>query len=292
MRIALLSDIHGNTIALDAVLTDLQLQKPVDEVWVLGDLVAIGYDPVGVLERLSQFSNAHFVRGNTEEYITTGELPKPTLEEVQSSPHLLPDFKQMVQSFAWTQGAITGAGWLDWLTNLPIEQRTILPDGTRLLAVHASPGSTDGVGIRPSLSDAEVKSLLAGCEADLVCVGHTHCPLNIQVDGVEVVNLGSVSNPVVPDLLASYVILEANQAGYRIQYRPVKYDRKAVIAAAYNVRHPAAEYIEKFMRGQFQPSWVNARVVKRESAYHAFAADLLPLGFLTILCLPSWFWLE
>ena len=72
MRIALLSDVHGNAIALDAVLTDLQSRKPVDEVWVLGDLVAIGYDPVGVLERLSQIPNTHFVRGNTEDYITKG----------------------------------------------------------------------------------------------------------------------------------------------------------------------------------------------------------------------------
>ena len=216
MRIALLSDIHGNAIALDAVLTDLQSRKPLDEVWVLGDLVAIGYDPVGVLERLSQIPNTHFVRGNTEDYITKGILPEPSLGLVQSSPHLLPDFKKMVQSFAWTQGAVTAMGWLNWLRNLPIEQRTLLPDGTRLLGVHTSPGKTEGVGIRPSLTKVEVKTLLAGCEADLVCVGHTHCPINVRIDGVHLVNVGSVSNPVVPDLLASYVILDANKSGYRI----------------------------------------------------------------------------
>ncbi len=52
MRIALLSDIHGNSIALEAVLEDIQAQGDVDAYWVLGDLAAIGYDPVGVLERL------------------------------------------------------------------------------------------------------------------------------------------------------------------------------------------------------------------------------------------------
>jgi predicted phosphodiesterase len=257
VRIALLSDVHGNTIALDAVLTDLRLWEPVDEVWLLGDLAAIGYDPVGVLERLSQLPNARFVRGNTEEYITAGTLPPPTPEDVQASPELLPGFTEMVRAFGWTQGALTTAGWLGWLVDLPLEQRTTLPDGTRLLGVHVSPGTTVGPGIRPSLSEEETGSLLAGCEADLVCVGHTHYPLHIQVGGVDLVNVGGVSNPVVPDLLARYVLLDGDRAGYHVQWRSVSYDREAVIAAAYDVRYPGAAYIEKYMRGQCQPSWAN-----------------------------------
>ncbi len=52
MRIAILSDIHGNVLALDAVLADIQRQGPPDLYWVLGDLIALGSDPVAVLERL------------------------------------------------------------------------------------------------------------------------------------------------------------------------------------------------------------------------------------------------
>jgi predicted phosphodiesterase len=246
-------------MALDAVLTDLQSQEPIDEVWVLGDLAAIGYDPVGVLERLSQLPHARYVRGNTEEYLTTGRVPGPSLDEVQRSPDLLPHFLMMARSFAWTQGAVTAAGWFDWLADLPVEQRTTLPDGTRLLGVHASPGRADGVGIRPSLSDAEVRSLLTGCEADLVCVGHTHCPLHIQVDGGDVVNLGSVSNPIVPDLLAHYAVVDADPTGYRIEPRSVAYDREAVVAAAYAARYPAAPHVERHMTGQLRPDWLVAR---------------------------------
>ena len=61
-RIALLADIHGNSLALDAVLAHIQAQGGVDDYWVLGDLCAIGYDPVGVLERLSALPNAIFIR--------------------------------------------------------------------------------------------------------------------------------------------------------------------------------------------------------------------------------------
>jgi hypothetical protein len=77
MRIALLSDIHGNPIALDAVLDDVQDQGGVDAHWELGDLAAIGYDPVGVLERLVALPNVQFARGNTDRYLVTGERPPP-----------------------------------------------------------------------------------------------------------------------------------------------------------------------------------------------------------------------
>ncbi len=220
MRIALLSDIHGNPIALDAVLADVKAQGDVDAHWILGDLAAIGYDPVGALERLAELPNARFVRGNTDRYVVTGERPRPTFAAVESDPRLLPLLVDVAQSFAWTQGAITATGWLEWLAALPFEQRAVLPDGARLLGIHASPGS-DERGVHPGLSDAELKSLLADCAADLVCVGHTHWPMDLRVDGVRVVNLGSVSNPLPPDLRASYVILDADASGYRVQHRLV-----------------------------------------------------------------------
>ncbi len=66
MKIALLSDIHGNSTALDAVLKDIADQGGVGGTWVLGDLVALGPDPVGVLSRLANLSGARFIRGNTD----------------------------------------------------------------------------------------------------------------------------------------------------------------------------------------------------------------------------------
>ena len=255
MHIALLSDIHGNPIALDAVFADVQAQGGVDTYWILGDIVAIGHDPVGVLERLAGLPNACFARGNTDRYVVTGERPGPTFAAVESDLRLLPALVEIAQSFTWTQGAITATGWLGWLAALPLEQRIVLPDGTRLLGVHASPGS-DERGVHPALSDAELKSLFAGCAADLVCVGHTHWPMDLHVDDVRVVNLGSVSNPLPPDLRASYVILEAGDAGYRLQHRRVDYDHQAVIAAVQQVRHPGAGHITRHMLGQCRAGWM------------------------------------
>jgi predicted phosphodiesterase len=252
MRIALMSDIHGNPIALDAVLQDIDLEGGVDAYWILGDLVALGHGPVEVLERLLKLPDAQFARGNTDRYVCTGDRPGPTLEEARADVNLMRTLVEVAGTFAWTQGAITTAGWLEWLSDLPLELRALLPDGTGLLGVHASPGS-DEVGIHPTSSEAEIASLLTDCEADLVVVGHTHVPLDVQVNDKRVVNVGSVSNPVLPDLRASYAIIDSDESGHEIQTRKVAYDREAVVAALQRIRHPGAGFIIRHMRGETTP---------------------------------------
>jgi predicted phosphodiesterase len=262
LRIALFSDIHGNSIALDAVLEDIRSQGGVDSYWVLGDLVAIGYDPVGVLERLARLSNAYFTRGNADRYVVTGDRPPPTLEDVSNNLDLLPVYAEVMQTFAWTQGALAATDWLTWLAELPLEQHIKLPDGTRVLGVHASPGNDGGPGITPDLSEIELQGLLKGCYADLIFVGHTHWPLEMHFNGVHLVNVGSVSNPMTSDLRASYNILDGGEQGYIIKQRRVAYDRQAVIAELERVRHPAAYYIIEFMLGKHQHSWQSAAELK------------------------------
>ena len=255
IRIALLSDIHGNSVALDAVLTDIEAQGEITFYWVLGDLVALGPDPVGVLERLARLSNAIYVRGNTDHYVVTDEQPPPSVDTVRTDLSLLPLYRMVARQTGWTQGAIASAGWLNWLAALPFEQRLVSPDGTRLLAVHASPGRHDGVGVHPNLNEAELRHLVSGCEADLVCVGHTHWPMDIHVDGINVVNLGCVSNPTPPDLRASYVVLEADASGYHIRLRRVDYDRQLAIEAVGRSNYPNGRYLIESLRVGHKPQW-------------------------------------
>jgi hypothetical protein len=148
VKLGLVSDVHGNRIALEAVLTDGQSQG-VDAWWALGDLVAIGPDPVPTLELLATAPNLEVCRGNTDRYVVSRDRPPPRPEEVAAKPELLGLFAAVEGSFAWTRGAVASHGWLDWLAELPLESRTTLPDGTRVLGVHASPGRDDGAGITP-----------------------------------------------------------------------------------------------------------------------------------------------
>jgi predicted phosphodiesterase len=249
MRLAILSDIHGNPLALDAVLADIQSQGEVDAYWVLGDFAALGYDPVTPLEKVTALSHASFTRGNTDRYVVTGDLPvRP--EKALEDPALLPQVIEAVRSFSWTRGYLSAAGWLGWLTNLPLEVRLTLPNGTHVLGVHASPGRDDGSGLQSQHSDEQLERRLAGCEADLVIVGHTHVPLDRQVGRIRAINLGSVSNPVTPGLQATYALLEADESGYSIQLRRVDYDHEAVIKAIEQSRHPTPSFLIGFMRGE------------------------------------------
>ena len=251
MRIAIFSDVHGNLIALDAVLDDAA-RMGAEAYWFLGDHVAIGYSPVRVLERLTNLPNSMFVRGNTDRYVVTGQGPSPTPEEAKADPELVDTVAQIAASFAWTRGAITAHGRFNWLADLPMEDRVTLPDGTRSLLVHAAPGTDDGTGIHPGLSDAEIEQLVAGCGADLVCVGHTHELMDRQLADARVLNPGSVSNPKAPDLRASYIVLDASASGLEVSHRRVDYDHEAMIEAVRASHHPAADVIIGFQLGQRQ----------------------------------------
>ena len=256
MRLAILSATHGNPIALDAVLADVEAQGGVDGYWVLGDLVAIGYDPVGVLARLTTLPNVSFVQGNTDRYVVKpGHRPHPSLADAAADLRLLPILVECAHTFAWTQGYVTAAGWFDWLAALPFSQRLTLPDGTRLLGVHVAPDRDDGEGVHPRIADATLRTMFAGCEADLVVVGHTHWPLDLIHEGIRVVNVGSVSNPVPPDLRASYAILDADERGYEIELRRVDYSHEDAISAVERCHHPAGDYIVSHFRGQVRAWW-------------------------------------
>ncbi len=249
MRLALFSDIHGNRIALDAVLADAE-SFGVDAYWAVGDLVAIGPEPVAVLERLAELENLTVLRGNTDRYIVTGEGPPPSLEQARANLELVHLFARVTASFAWTRGFVTAAGWYEWVERLPLEARLTLPDGTLLLAAHAAPGTDDGDGIHPAMSTSEVADLVKDCEAEIVCVGHTHEPMLRVIDNLQVLNLGSVSNPVAPDLRASYLIVDAVRSGTSLHHRRVPYDHQAFIDSVHRSHHPEAEFILSHQRGQ------------------------------------------
>ena len=249
MRVAVISDIHGNGRALDAVMVDARAHG-VDEWWFLGDLAAIGPEPASVLERMAALDSARFVRGNTDRYTVTGERPPPSVADARADPDLVPLLADIEASFAWTKGYLSGRGWLGWLEALPLELRHTMPSGHHVLGVHAAPGTDDGEGVHPGRSDEELHELVAACDADVVLVGHTHEPLARRIGEVLVVNVGSVGNPVTHDTRASYALLECTDSMLEITHRRVGYDLAAFEEDVRRSRHPAAGYILARARGE------------------------------------------
>jgi predicted phosphodiesterase len=249
MKLGVLSDVHGNRMALEAVVADGASQG-VDTWWALGDLFAVGPDPVPCLELLVNLPNVQITRGNSERYVFAGDRPPPFFDDVVADPDRLGHFIEVEASFSWTRGAVSSHGWLDWIGELPLETRLTLDDGTRVLGVHAVPGMDDGPGISPHRPEDDLRAALEGAGADLVVAGHTHQPTDRRVEGIHAVNGGCVSNPITDDLRAGYLIVHADRHGHMVEFRRVEYDRDAFLTRVKESGHPGADYIASFQLGE------------------------------------------
>jgi predicted phosphodiesterase len=236
VRVALLSDLHGNSVGLDAVLRDLSASVPVDMYVVLGDVVAQGYDPHGTVERLRGLSNVVGVMGNTDRWVLDVDWRSgvhAALGPSASAAAVNELAPTVAAGFAWTHGCLAATGHLDWLTSLPQQQRVSLPSGARMLAMHTSP-SPGGAEIEPGTSEAEAATSLGSAVADIVCLGDTHVAMDRTVGDVRVINPGAIGNPrrdLGQPVEARYALLEDSGSGVNVDLRAVSYDTDAVIEA-------------------------------------------------------------
>jgi predicted phosphodiesterase len=262
MRLGIIADVHGNDVALRAVLDDAA-DFQVDRWWVLGDLVLSGPRPVEVLELLRSLPGVEMLRGNTDRYILTGEQPAPhaTAADAARRVDLVERYGLMAAGIGWTRGVLTQAGLLGTLTGLPGQLRLGLPDGTRVLGVHASPDADAGPGISPDISDDDLGRVLAGCAADVVIGGHTHRATDRVVNGVRALNPGSTGIPLRPGE-AGWLLLEfadaperradparGTIAGLRTEQRIVPFDVDAVVRDLHARLHPNTEFLAAVLTG-------------------------------------------
>jgi len=254
MRVAILSDIHGNQFGLEAVLADIE-SKNVDEYWFLGDYCFGGGQPAEVLETISDLPSATFIYGNGDQYLIKPEYPSAedlaTVEDSDTMKTVLNSWCDL----SWTIGAIAKDGWLDWLRNLPLEVRRTLPDGTTVLLVHASPGTCEGGSLTPDLTDDVVRERFGMAEEDLIIIGHMHFVQDRRLDNKRLFNPGCVGKPIGKELRASYAILDADDRGYSLTPYYVEYDTEAFLAQLHQVNFPTPSYMEKFYRGNHVPPW-------------------------------------
>ena len=249
MKLGVVADLHGNVAALDAVLADAA-GLGVERWWALGDLVLFGPRPVETLESLLALPGIQFVSGNTDRYVMTGEQPNPhaTPADAVGDVGLVSRYGQMAAGIGWTQGALCQARLLDQIAALPSELRLTLPDGSRLLGVHASPGADDGPGIDTDSTDDVLSALLAGCGADVVVGGHTHDPTDRTIGAVRALNPGSAGLPR-RCAGAEWMLIDADATRTRVEHRRARFDVDQVVADLHRRRHPNAAFVEGILRG-------------------------------------------
>jgi predicted phosphodiesterase len=288
MRLGVMADVHGNDVALRAVLDDAAARH-VDRWWILGDLVLSGPRPAEVLDLLRSLPGVEMLAGNTDRYVLTGEQPAPhaTAADAARRIDLVERYGLMAAGIGWTRGVLSQAGLLENLTALPRRLRLGLPDGTRVLGVHASPEADSGPGIEPGISDDDLGRLLAGSAADVVIGGHTHRATDRHVNGIRVLNPGSTGIPLRPGE-AGWLLLEfadgpesrdnpghGTVAGPRAEQRMVAFDVDAVVRDLHARLHPNTEFLEAILTGsrpQRQESDDSADGVFREAAGNRLTA--------------------
>jgi len=233
MKLAVISDIHGNLPALNAVLADIQAQS-VDLILNLGDIVSGGLFPAETADRLMSL-DIPTIRGNHERQLLEQDVASMSLSDRHAFERL--------RALHW-----------HWLKNLPAEL-TISDD---VLMVHGVPGDdriylleeVTATGVRPS-SEARVLSLVADRNASLILCGHTHIPRQLRLaDGRLIVNPGSVGLQAYDDDKprshvmesgsphARYAIVERQNGEWDVEFMTIDYDWESAASVAFENNRP------------------------------------------------------
>ena len=253
MRLAVLSDVHGNLPALEAVLADIEAQadssslgEP-DAYLVLGDLAAFCPWPSETLARLQELPEALFLQGNTDRYLVAGQRPQsPPVRSPEDWAAMPAKLAERDANFRWTVERLSYDGF-QFLRDLPTRFDLDVPDYGRIVAVHAN-AQDDETFLAPDAPDDEMRDYFAELDARLVLYGHTHKPMDRMVGGMRIVNDGSVGLPLDGDPRPAYTLLDFEDGECAVTIRRVAYDRELVLAGLERFDHPAKGWVGGIIR--------------------------------------------
>jgi putative phosphoesterase len=239
-RVAVISDIHGNGVALDAVLSDWG-RRGGEALVCLGDATGGGPQPGRVLARLREL-DCWMVRGNADDWLLSG-LPKAGGDT---------DTEALEEIVAWARELLSDEDRA-FLRGLPLTLELALDEVTRLLGFHGTPrGTTER--LLHAMPDSVLAERLGNCTASVLAGGHTHLQGARRHRGALLLNPGSVGVPVrgepmeswlpdevgwVPDH-AEYALVEADRGALAVTLVRVPVDPAAVRRASERSRMPHA----------------------------------------------------
>jgi putative phosphoesterase len=228
MKIAFISDIHGNALALDAVLHDIKSQE-IDKIYVLGDLCYRGPEPKRSLD-LIRALDTEVIKGNADEWVVRGildgEVPSKVIE-------------MMNEERQWTVSKLEQTD-IDYLKALPT-QISCKFNNIEIFGFHATPESMFDV-VLPHEDDAALETrLMQSTNAQINIYAHIHKPYIRYINGKIIMNIGSVGLPFDGMTKASYGIVEVEDDGFETSIRRISYDIEKVVELYKEGKYPNAE---------------------------------------------------
>ncbi|MBQ8668722.1 metallophosphoesterase family protein [bacterium] len=218
MRIAVLSDIHANAQALEAVMGDV-VSQGCEHVFCLGDIALAGPQPKEVIEYVMAQNTWTVIQGNTDKMIA--------------------QFGPEVMEFLDAQYPIMANAMADDVSIIDDSHRAFLAqlppilsldvEGCTVLLTHGSPRANNE-DILPGMPLEYVEEIIQGTSEKLILCGHTHVPCGYQTNTNQtVVNVGSVGRPMTKEPKVCYAIIDFSQGSFEVRHRFVDYDN--VLAA-------------------------------------------------------------
>lgn len=241
MKIAFISDIHGNAVALDAVLEDLAGQQ-VDRIYVLGDLCYRGPEPKRALNLIRQL-NTPVIKGNADEWVVRGVQPGEVPDQA---------LDMMNRERAWTVEQLDQED-IQYLQNLPMDIHQPLSDKLTLHAFHATPENLFTIVFPDASPETLQQSLMYAEEAELYVYAHIHLPYIRFLNGKCIVNIGSVGLPFDGLPKASYALVEVDQDNFQLGIRRVAYDVERVVEQYRKADYPNADLMIQIVRNGARP---------------------------------------
>ncbi|MCR8968434.1 metallophosphoesterase [Facklamia sp. 7083-14-GEN3] len=234
--IAVLTDIHGNSTALNAVLKDIDKQGNIDHIYCLGDLVAIGHETNQVLEKLISRNDISYVRGNHDEYIVNifnGVEPGSHGEEREHHYWIA---KHMDEQY------------LSFIEKIPKRIETTI-NGKKFLFVHYHLNDQyQFLSIDPEPSTTKLDSLYQDEDIDMVCFGHHHVLHHFRGKHRIYINPGALGCHSKP--IANYVIINIENNGcINCLFKEIPYDNHEFLLNYYKYDVPAKESLLSIFHG-------------------------------------------
>jgi putative phosphoesterase len=233
MRVAIVSDVHGNLTAFEAVLADIERRAP-DVVLHGGDLALMGARPAEVIDRVRELGWQGVV-GNTDEVLWR---PQEQARQEKRAPKLQALLRLIFRQYAPATADLLGEERVAWLSELPAQQR--LQD---LALVHAAPGDLWRAPA-PDVEDGELSATYGSLDATTAVYGHIHRPYTRTLTELTVANSGSVGMSWDGDPRACYLLVEDARA----QIVRVDYDVEQEVAVLLRSGYPDAPRLAEMRR--------------------------------------------